>query len=484
MGWTRRTFAWRESGDFEPLTSKVVAALAIFVVVVAGPFIAALRPQQASRYALTSALLNDFTVRIDGYAHLLDRDRAVRDGGVYSDKAPGQPFFGVPAMAAGRVLGFDPVTEARERQNLDLWWLTLWSATAFGAALLSLTYVRLRDADERDEVTAPLVLFFGSLLFPFSGLLFGHVMAACLLFAAYVLIARDSNTWKSALAGGLLAGAAVLIEYTAAIGAVVLTGLIAWKAARSIGWWLAGASLPAILLALYNNVAFGGPFNLSYRFSAFAGVTSEPRPLFGMFSAPAIQNLYQLLFDGRGLLVATPVLLCAIWAALRFVRTGSVDAVIALAMVGGFLLIPIFWDNPWGGSSAGPRYLIPALPFLIVPLSWAWQRWPLITRVSGGVSVLTMATFTLTDPMPYLDDPASIAMNLRLIGAGLVADTVWTAAFGSWGWIWHGLTIGLVGAWLFGARKGVSHRLATSGVFHRVRTRAPLASSSPDPTEF
>ena len=75
-------------------------ALVVLVLACAAPIVQPLGHQQMSRMALTAAVWDDGALRIDGYP--IGVDRAEHDGHVYSDKAPGQPFFAIPAYAAYR----------------------------------------------------------------------------------------------------------------------------------------------------------------------------------------------------------------------------------------------------------------------------------------------------------------------------------------------------------------------------------------------
>lgn len=375
-------------------------------------------------------------VVLDPYAHLLEKDLAVKDGRTYSDKAPGQPLFAVPFLISGRAIGFEAADEPREEGSIDLWWVTLWSATIFGAGLLVLMHRRVKETLGEFAVVAPMALFFGSMLLPFSGLLFGHVMAAFLLYASFLILQRGSRRGQL-LSAGLLAGSAVLVEYTAAIGVALLTALVCWRGVRRAPWWLAGGALMAIPLGIYNQLAFGSPFRLSYQYSAFAGVVENSQPLFHMFSAATVENLVELMFSGRGLVVATPIMLCALAGGIARLRSRDIDAILGVGMFCAFLLVPILWSNPWGGASPGPRYMTPAIPFLAVPLAWAWKRWPMLTSAAVAVSVLTMASALIVQAMPYSGDAAGLGAWLVLLSHGLTADTLWTSAFGPWGWVLH-----------------------------------------------
>jgi hypothetical protein len=420
--------------------------LAAMVILTAGLIIHPYRAQQASRYALTAAIVEQRTVVLDDYTHVLGRDRSVRNGHVYSDKAPGQPLLAVPFYALGRAVGSEPATVLRIEGNLGVWWVTLWTATIPGALLIMLMY---RQANRVDPEIAPPVtvsLFFGSLLFPFSALLFGHVLAALFLFGAFLAMSGDLPNRGRLVMAGALAGAAVVTEYTTILGVVILLGYVLWRHRRS--WWLVvlGSAPMAVSLAIYNQVAFGSPWTLSYQFTAFTDVTDSARSLNHMFTTPALDNLILLLFSGRGLLIATPIVAIAIAGAIIGVKgRHQAECIVALLMASAFLLLPVFWGNPWGGASPGPRYVTPMLPFLTVPLVIAWQRWHRLSVGAALLSVLTMALATFSDPILERDVIGGLGSWLRLLAKGTFVDSVVAIGLGWWGWVLHGAIVVCIG---------------------------------------
>jgi hypothetical protein len=61
---------------------------------------------------------------------------------------------------------------------------------------------------------------------------------------------------------------------------------------------------------------------------------------------------------------------------------------------------------PFGGNSAGPRFLVLLLPFLAFPLADAWLRWRTVTLIVAAVSAFWMISATLAGPnLPDVDSP-------------------------------------------------------------------------------
>jgi hypothetical protein len=254
----------------------------------------------------------------------------------------------------------------------------------------------------KGALAGAIALAFTTLLMPFGSLLFGHVLAAALVYGAWVVLGRYEDASVGRLFGvGALIGAAVLVEYTAVLAGIVIMLVaitrIRWRAA----WVIAGGLPFAVLLGWYNARAFGDPWTVSYSFSAFDEVTEEARSVLSIFGSFSLGNLFDLFFSFRGFLVATPFVIVALLVAAGLAtKVGSrIQGAIPLVIFGLYLLIPLFWGNPWGGDSPGPRYMVTALPFLAVPAAVAFERLKRAAWAAALIGGATMLSATVTDPM-------------------------------------------------------------------------------------
>ena len=111
----------------------------------------------------------------------------------------------------------------------------------------------------------------------------------------------------------------------------------------------------------YGWIRFGSPF-----------ATGHHETLFGYPVYKGIGGL--LISPGKGLLWYSPVIFLLAFAGPRFVRRYPTLSIGMGAAVAGFVL---FYANVqfWHGDPAwGPRYIYPALPFLILPLGEVFSR--------------------------------------------------------------------------------------------------------------
>jgi hypothetical protein len=146
-----------------------------------------------------------------------------------------------------------------------------------------------------------------------------------------------------------------------------------------------GALPLGLLFAAYNWVIFHTPFPAGYRYHVeYHDVHGQG---FMGFTGPTWSALWGItLSPYRGLFFLSPVLLLCLpgliflWRDPRFRST----AMLVAALLAGFLLYVasyLYWS---GGDAIGPRFLVPLVPFLMLPVARAWSEW------SGGVGRIAL----------------------------------------------------------------------------------------------
>jgi len=371
------------------------ALLALLVVPVFPHFVS---PNETTRWALAAAVVEDRSLEVTQRARLLGprmEDVAEVDGRLFSNKAPGTTLVALPGYLAVRPFAGLPSASSL-RTSLTA--MRLAGAT-LPVLLLAVVFARLAPEEGRSE--ALYSLLFATPLFAYSLLLFAHALVAACLFGAWAALfapgTEASGTVRDVAAGALL-GLAVLSEYPAAIPALVLVAVAAWGAPVRFLRIVLGGLPFAALLAAHNAACFGSPFRLS------SGLEKDPsfrelarQGLFGVgLPRPAI--LGRLLLDpSKGLLVFTPLLLLLPSGLAAARRRLPPRAFAGLVLVPVALLLTYGGYPNWhGGFTVGARYLVGALPFLLLPL--AFVRWGPLATAFAGASTAAVALTTLVFP--------------------------------------------------------------------------------------
>ena len=218
-----------------------------------------------------------------------------------------------------------------------------------------------------------------------------------LAFAGFAVLMRERDgpaRMGPLLGAGLLIGVALTVEYpTLFVGSVLGVYAMArrsgpaWSWAHSLRRGLAyalGVGVGVIPLALYDQLTFGSITHVAYH-----DIQHNKTGFFGI-RAPDLSGAYALLFDSRGLLTLSPVLVMAFFGLVAMYRRGHRAEVGIIA--GTFR--PCIWSTapgyflPFGGGVPGPRFLTTTLPFLAVALAAAFRRHPRPTLALGAASVL------------------------------------------------------------------------------------------------
>ena len=387
---------------------------------------------QNAHYALVRALA-DGTTRIDKTRHeigeLSTNDVQLYKGHYYSNKAPGLPFLTLPAFEVEKASGFRTTGDPTK----PIWPLHVWSIVLPFTLLLLL----VRDRGNRIQpglgTAAALTGGLATLMLPFSTMFFSHVLSASLGFVAFFLLWHERDGPPRPLlvvAAGLAAGLAVTTEY-ALVWVTAVCGLYALARGDYVRRALAyagGFVVGVVPLALYNIWAFGSIAHLSYENNQ-TGVNDQVRNF--ALTWPSAHQLSDILFSAWGLLTLTPVLACGAAGAVLLYRRGArAEALVCLAVPVIFLLWGASLGNgvsPFGGLGP-PRYQIPMLPFLVLPVAVAYRRFPATTIALALVSAFQMVVQTGTNPLSAYDGDWMTRVRTKQFSqtaAALVGVTGW-----------------------------------------------------------
>ena len=380
--------------------------------------------------------------------HWDTNDKAWVDGHFYSVKSPGMAALSTPLYKAIEAVGGDKLARAAvdnaeqtahpkwtpdsvvplenygynverglrvqrivEESTPIVWALTLLAAV-FPAILLLLA---VRWAADRFVpgygTAAAITLGLATVVMTFASEFFSHVISAGFAFAAFCLLMRERDREPSLglVAGaGLLAGLAVTFEFQTGLVGIVLFG---YALSRRTDWlrraavYGAGAVAGSLPMLGFNYWAFGDPLKLAYGDAvAFPGVSGHAvlglnsHGFFGITS-PRFDSALSLLLAGRGLLVLTPIIVMAIVGTFMMRKNHRAEANTILAVAAVYFIYNSGYWLPFGGGTPGPRFLIPALPFVAIGLAYAYKRLPALTLGLAIPSALMMLVGTLTYPL-------------------------------------------------------------------------------------
>jgi hypothetical protein len=380
-----------------------------------------------------------------------------RDGGSYSIFGPLQAVACVPFLAVAdrldqtrwfagvtlprshyidggsrAVLTNAPISPAAAEMHARRT-LVAWFFNALVAAATVLAFLRLCLRFAQHEVSALVVTgayAAGSLIWPYSGTFFSEPLALLLALLSFDALVAGRRVWAGA-ALGLATSAHVTAILFLPFWLVIACGAGTRRARAVAGASLLGGALVALApLAVFDAVRFGSVWQTGRGFAS-----ADFR--YGVFQAPW-RGLWGLaLSPAKGLLLFCPVVIlgAAGWKPLaaRAPAMRLLAWALAAAIGGRWLFIASRSD--WhAGFCLGPRYLLMAVPFLLLP-AVAWldalvdaRRWRAFAAALACVWACTLQQlyFVIGEVFSYLH-------GVKLLGAAaghdvFVNDEIYLAA--------------------------------------------------------
>ncbi|MFO0723386.1 MAG: hypothetical protein U1E65_06375 [Myxococcota bacterium] len=405
-------------------------ALVTFLYLATSPYHQGLNnPNEMVRVYMTKALADEHSPVIDGVIARFGGvdDKAVRDGHLYSSKAPLQSYAGLlPYRLFWRGAHQD---ERRELTQLLRRTASVPVGLALAFALLVIARKRALalGAPERAGTAIGLSLALGSMLFPYAITFTGHIWAAATAGGAFVLaaLAADDPALPArrrrlyTVLVGALAGLSPFAEYPSTLVAfpallMVLVGRSGLRARITAALELGlGGALPFLFGLWMHQESWGSPFKTGYAFLENKAYQEVHKGGFFGVGAPKLEAFLGALFSpGTGLFFFSPILFVGLLALLVGLFRGS-ERVRALpraaawfGLLGaGLSFLFIAGHTGWrGGWTVGPRYIIAVTPlfgiFVVEALAYRRLRW-LLGPLAVTSVVVTGAAAAL---YPHLSD--------------------------------------------------------------------------------
>lgn len=348
-----------------------LAFLGFYLLATSGHFYAT---DEETFFRTTESIVERHTLALPEGAWGLAGSTGV-DGKLYPGTSPGQSLAAIPLYLVGKLLA--PLFPANQSG-----YILRFCAGLLGIVVTALTIALLhrlaRRLGYRERSALALAVLYGlaTTAWPHGRTFYAEPLTAlCFLIAFYAIqrgTALDSPRWllfagMAAIAGtGVKPQAALALPglglylVFASLGPVTRGDLptAVRRLARQGALWFGGGVLAALPLFLYNTVLFGGPLTTGYG--------DVPGAL---FTTPFLTGLYGLtVSSGKGLLWYSPPILLAVlggWAFFRRQRAAMIGCLAIIAVHLAFYSRLDFWH---GDAIWGPRYLMPMLPFALLPL--------------------------------------------------------------------------------------------------------------------
>jgi len=437
-----------------PFRRHVAWGLCCVAYLVASPYFERLNnPNENVRVWATRAIVTRHVLNIDEVSREWGwvNDKAKNDRHVYSSKAPGTSFAGVPVLWAHTKLRQLVGWPVPDKQATTFWLRLFVVKLPLCAFLLLFARWARRVTDSGWAADAAVIaLGLGTLLYPYGNLFVGHALAAATAFAAFIVLDEVNDETRAPavvrlLLAGLLAGVTVLFEYQAVLVSVALAVCVAVQYRRRPGLvaaFVIGAVPPAVALGAYHTVVFGRPWRLPFGYieNPVFAQTAHKVGFHGL-SLPHPAAFPAFLFSpSYGLFAFSPVLALGVVGVIalfvrgrRDERPDAVLVTVVCLLMFTFLAGMSNWRAGW---CVGPRYIAVVAPFLLLPMLRLWprveRRW-WVTAIAVGLLIPSVVENVVSGAL-YPHYPESFDNPMFDLAFPLIDDGY--APYGL-GWVLH-----------------------------------------------
>jgi hypothetical protein len=191
---------------------------------------------------------------------------------------------------------------------------------------------------------------------------------------------------------GFCAGLAILTRHEMTAAAFVVGAFIASQTRHrtAAAWYVAGLLPPLIVWASLNWWRFGSPLETGY--------LRDTTPGFGGSIFAGVAGL--LFSPSASVFVYCPLAILGLAGLSAMARSHRAVAVLFVALVTVYVVVYASLGNWIGGRSYGPRYLVPFLPALVLPLAF-WR--PASRRSQFGVAAVVALSVVIQLPGVLVD---------------------------------------------------------------------------------
>ena len=272
------------------------------------------------------------------------------------------------AALAGPGIGREPT---RWGGDIEMFFVNLYNclATALLCALFFVFSARL-GAGPAWALISTLLLGLTSYIAPFSTGFLAHTSEAFFVLLVFYLLFRDARENESRLriGAGAVAAVMILFRFQSVIALPLLTLYLAWAIRRRRGSDSLRQAAEFIL-----PVSAGILLHLGVNYLKFETIWGKFNN--EGFHTPLLKGLNGfLLSPGDSIFIFTPLLLLMPWTLRYLMRRYRAEGLVILGIAVTYLIfygMYTMWHGLW--SAMGPRYVMPIVPLLLLPLA-PWMQ--------------------------------------------------------------------------------------------------------------
>ena len=347
------------------------------------------------------------------------QDISIKDGVIYPNKAPGSSFLGV--IPYFFIYHFEKLLNLNSQNDVNIVLLNAYLVKVFANDLLcALAVIFLFriclffTQNIFPALLATTVYCLGTMIWSYSSIYLGHVQATSfyLLGFYYFLkiysVSKEEFERKDLFLASFLLSISFLIDFFMIYLILPVFFYLVLKILKRKEYMilmLLGCIVPLLCLMFYNYSCFGGFFEIPMKYNNPIFSYDGAGTFFGSFVKPRWAVFKELLFgEFYGFFSFNPALFFGVGGIISLFfdkKYRVLSFIITVSIILSFLS-NISFIGWWGGSTAGPRYLIGIIPLFIIAASKLLKlRLVLFSFILvAGISIYFNLAIVATNPMP------------------------------------------------------------------------------------
>lgn len=294
------------------------------------------------------------------------------EGHLYAAKQPGQFFIGAPVYFILHIFGVTYKDNFLLASSLVTWFTSGLMTSLIAIMIFKISVVFTKN--KKLGVLTSIFYGLGTMSFPYSGVTHHDVYGTFFIFTSFYFLVLDrySNPSDKIIYSVLSGAAAGLAVFSSILPLFILFAevayLLSFKRWKHAAFFIVALVVFLLPLLFYNYFAFGNPLLPAN----IAGNFDDTYPVFSFENI--INKIRFYFFSPTTAIYAFSPIVILSFSGIFFFPRRHIREKLFLFFQFGFLSSYLAIMTTVGHCQYGPRYLMPALPFLSLGLCGYWMR--------------------------------------------------------------------------------------------------------------
>jgi hypothetical protein len=258
--------------------------------------------------------------------------------------------------------------------------VTIFTSSLFSSLTVILIYKisKYFTKNEKYRLLISITYGLGSLAFPYALILYTHATGTFFIFLTFYILFKIKQekikNYNYLFLSGLSMGLAFMFDFSTVFASIFLFFYMFsfnFYEKKNILIFLLGVSLGLLPFIFYNISILGLKLELIPKYNdreIFSAISEQVFRNYGVI-VPHVSVPMRVLFDSyRGLLFYYPIFIISLLGLYEMRKAYKKEVLLILLIFISFIIYSSVQITWYGGYCFGPRFMLPAIPFLTIPI--------------------------------------------------------------------------------------------------------------------